>query len=71
MYEQQARDLGLGSGTSIAVGTAGAFVTGAEVAGLAVLALASAPVSLPVLAGAALAGGLAAGFGYLMSRAMN
>ena len=70
-YEAEARQLGLGKPASIAVGAGGAFVTGAAAAGLAVLAVATAPVSLPVLAGAALAGGLAAGYGYLMSRSMH
>jgi len=71
VFENEARQAGLGKGTSIAVGTGGAVVTGAAVAGLAVLAVATAPVSLPVLAGAALVGGIAAGFGYLMSRSMH
>lgn len=69
--ENEARQLGLGNDTSVAAGAGGAFLTGAAVAGLAVLAAATAPVSVPVLLGSALAGGLAAGYGYLMSHAMQ
>jgi hypothetical protein len=61
---------GLGEKTAIGVGATGAVATGAVVAVTAVLLVATAPVSLTVLAGAAVAGGLAAGFGYLTSRAM-
>ncbi|WP_229426933.1 SpvB/TcaC N-terminal domain-containing protein [Massilia atriviolacea] len=71
IVEGAARDAGLGEGASVAVGGAGAVATGALVAAGAVLLVATAPVSLTVLAGAAIAGGLAAGFGYFSSRAMQ
>jgi hypothetical protein len=71
LAEGAAREAGLGEGASVAVGAAGAVATGAAVAVVAVLLVATAPVSLTVLAGAAIAGGLAAGFGYLTSRALR
>jgi RHS repeat-associated protein len=70
-FEAEARQAGFGTPASVAAGTAGAVLTGAAAAAITVLAVASAPVSVPVLAGAAIVGGLAAGYGYLMSRAMH
>lgn len=67
LFEGAARDAGMGDTASIGIGTAGAVTVGAGVAVGAVLLVATAPVSVPVLAGAAIVGGLAAGFGYLMS----
>jgi RHS repeat-associated protein len=69
--EEKAREAGLGETASIGIGTAGAVATGAVAAVAGVLLVATAPVSLTVLAGAAIAGGLAAGFGYLTSRALR
>lgn len=69
--EGLALNAGMGEKSAIAVGTTGAVATGALVAAGAVLLVATAPVSLTVLAGAAVVGGLAAGFGYLTSRAMQ
>jgi RHS repeat-associated protein len=71
LAEGAAKEVGLGEGASVAVGTMGAVATGAVVAAGAVLLVATAPVSLTVLAGAAIAGGLAAGFGYLTSRSLR
>jgi hypothetical protein len=69
--ENIARDNGLGDTASTGIGLGTAVATGAGVAVIGVLAVATAPVTLTVLAGAALVGGLAAGFGYLTSRAMR
>ncbi|TDR82724.1 SpvB/TcaC N-terminal domain-containing protein [Paludibacterium purpuratum] len=70
VFEGVARENGASNTTAIGVGTAGAVATGATVAVAAVLIVATAPVSLTVIAGAAIVGGLAAGFGYLMSHAL-
>jgi RHS repeat-associated protein len=69
--EGTARNAGLGEAASTGIGLGTAVATGAGVAVLGVLAVATAPVSLTVLGGAALAGGLAAGFGYLSTRLMR
>jgi RHS repeat-associated protein len=69
LVESAAREVGAGK-ASIAIGATAAVLTGAVVAAGAVLLVATAPVSLTVLAGAAIVGGLAAGFGYLSSRAL-
>ncbi len=69
-YENEARAYGFSEPVAVGYGTLGALATGATVAGLAVLIVATGPVSLPVLGGVALVGGLSGMFGYLTSRSM-
>ena len=74
LAEDTARRSGMGEAASTGIGLGSAVAVGAGVAaGVAVAGalIVSAPVTVPLLAGAAIVGGLTAGFGYLMSRAMR
>jgi len=69
LAEGAASNAGLGETASVAAGVSAATIAGAIAGGAAAIALGA--VASPVILGAAIVGGLAAGFGYLVSRALR